>query len=105
MPFADLKIDSIFSRVFGSHADVMLGLLNDLLDRSGPSLITSLVYLPADQVPEVDGGRVDGLKWSIVDVKCCDASGATFVVEMQVMHRKGFLNRVVYNACRVFPAP
>ncbi len=99
MPYADLKIDYVFRRIFGAHADVMLGLLNDLLDRSGPSLITSLEYLPADQVPEVDG-----LKWSIVDVKCRDASGATFVVEMQVMHRTGFLNRVVYNACRAFTA-
>lgn len=100
MPCADLKIDCIFRCVFGTHADVMLGLLNDLLGRLGPSLITSLEHLPADQVPEVDG-----LKWSIVDVKCRDASGATFVVEMQVMHRTGFLNGVVYNACRVFSAP
>lgn len=44
------------------------------------------------------------MKWSIVDVKCREASGATFVVEMRVIHRNGFLNRVVFNACRAFTA-
>lgn len=100
MPYADLTVDYVFRRVFGAHPDVILGLLDVLLDRKGPSLITSTEYLPADQVP-----GVDGLKWSIVDVKCRDASGATFVVEMQVMHRTGFRNGVVYNACRAFTAP
>lgn len=99
MAYADLKIDYVFRRVFGHHPDVMMGLLNDLLERSGASAIASLEYLPSDHVPEVEG-----LKWSIVDVKCREVSGATFVVEMQVIHRNGFLNRVVFNACRAFTA-
>lgn len=99
MAYADLKIDYVFRRVFGQHPDVLMGLLNDLLERTGPSEITSLEYLPPDQVPEVEG-----MKWPIVDVKCREASGTTFVVEMQVLYRTGFLNRIVYNACRAFTA-
>ncbi len=97
--YADLKIDYVFRRVFGTNPDVTMGLLNDLLGRAGPSEITSIEYLPSDQAPEIEG-----MKWSVVAVKCRDASDTTFVVEMQVMHRNGFLNRVVYNTCRAFTA-
>ena len=41
-----------------------------------------------------------GAKLSILDVRCRDRSGTTFVVEMQLIHVPGFINRVVYNACK-----
>jgi predicted transposase/invertase (TIGR01784 family) len=97
MAYADLKNFFVFLRVFGRHPDVLRGLLNDFLGRSGERVIASLEYLPPDQVPELPG-----VKLSIVDVKCREVGGATFVVEMQVLPITGFLNRVVFNACKAY---
>jgi len=35
MRFADLKNDYIFRRIFGTHPNILRGLLNDLLERGG----------------------------------------------------------------------
>ena len=40
MRFADLKNDYIFRRIFGTHPDILRGLLNDLLERSWLQLAT-----------------------------------------------------------------
>ncbi len=42
------------------------------------------------------------MKLSILDVRCREEGGATFLVEMQVLNVTGFLNRVVYNACKAY---
>src|SRR5262249_42535171 len=42
------------------------------------------------------------LKLSIVDVKCTDARGVTYVVEMQVLQVEGFEKRVVYNVAKAY---
>ncbi len=97
MGYADLKNDVVFRKVFGKHPRVLAGLLNDLLDRSGERAIVEIEYLPGEQVP-----LVLGLKLSILDVRCREKGGATFIVEMQVLHVTGFLNRVVYNACKAY---
>ncbi len=97
MSYADLKNAFVFRKVFGQHPTVLMGLLNDLLERSGEHLITSVEYLPSEQVP-----LHPGLKLSILDVRCREVGGATFVVEMQVLPVTGFLNRVVYNACKAY---
>jgi predicted transposase/invertase (TIGR01784 family) len=43
-----------------------------------------------------------GAKLSILDLKARDAAGNTFVIEVQVLPMKGFLNRIVFNACRAY---
>ena len=97
MVFADIKNDFVFRRIFGHHSDILCALLNDLLDRRGEEVIASVDYLPSDQIPVVSGAKL-----SIVDVKCREKSGRVFVVEMQMLHMKGFLNRMVYNACKAY---
>jgi predicted transposase/invertase (TIGR01784 family) len=97
MLFADLKNDFVFRRIFATHPDILRGLLNDLLDRRGEKAIVSLEYLPSEQLP-----RSEGAKLSILDVRCKDGAGTTFVVEMQLIHHPGFINRVVYNACKAY---
>jgi len=97
MGYADLKNDVVFRKVFGQHPRVLAGLLNDLLDRSDDRTIVEIEYLPGEQVP-----LAMGLKLSILDVRCREKGGATFIVEMQVLHVTGFLNRVVYNACKAY---
>jgi hypothetical protein len=95
--FADLKNDYVFRRIFATHPDILCGLLNDLLERAGDRVIESIEYLPSEQLPMVEGAKL-----SILDVRCRDRSGTMFVVEMQLIHHPGFINRVVYNACKAY---
>jgi hypothetical protein len=97
MVFADLKNDFVFRRIFATHPDILRGLLNDLLERIGEGTIVSLDYLPSEQLPLAEGAKL-----SILDVRCKDRAGTTFVVEMQLIHHPGFINRVVYNACKAY---
>jgi len=97
--FADPKTDVVFKKIFGqkSHEHLLIGLLNALLELDGPHRIVSLEYLSPEQLPP----RKD-LKLSILDVKCTDARGTHYVVEMQIIEVEGFQKRVVYNACKAY---
>ena len=100
--FADPKTDFVFQRIFGSedHKPVLLGFLNDLLELDDAHRIQSVSLLPPEQRP-----KVSELKYSIVDVKCVDVRGTTYVVEMQVLNVEAFEKRVMYNvakACKGF---
>ena len=95
--FADLKNDFVFRRIFAHHAELTQALLNDLLALEGPERIVELTLLPPEQAPVVMGAKL-----SILDLKARDQGGRNFVVEMQLLHVAGFLNRVVYNACKTY---
>ncbi|MEZ4295151.1 MAG: Rpn family recombination-promoting nuclease/putative transposase [Polyangiaceae bacterium] len=97
--FADPKTDFAFKRIFGSeeHKDVLVAFLNDMLDLDEAHRIVSVDLLPPEQRP-----AVAELKLSIVDVKCTDARGVTYVVEMQVLQVEGFEKRVVYNVAKAY---
>jgi hypothetical protein len=79
MAFADLKNDFVFRRIFATHPDILRGLLNDLLERTGDQTIDAIEYLPSEQLPLVTGAKL-----SILDVRCQDRAGTKFVVEMQL---------------------
>jgi predicted transposase/invertase (TIGR01784 family) len=97
--FADPKTDFVFKRIFGSEArkPLLMALLNDLLELDETRAICAIEHLANEQ--HVD---VPELKLSIVDVKCTDASGRRFVVEMQVLKVEGFEKRVVYNTSKAY---
>jgi predicted transposase/invertase (TIGR01784 family) len=97
--FGDPKTDFVFQRIFGSddHKTALLGFLNDILQLDDAHRITSVVLLPPEQRP-----KVSELKNSIVDVKCVDARGTTYVVEMQVFNVEAFEKRVVYNVAKAY---
>jgi predicted transposase/invertase (TIGR01784 family) len=97
--FADPKTDFVFKRIFGAEArkSLLVALLNHLLELEGDRRILDVQHLNNDQ--HVD---VPELKLSIVDVKCTDATGRRFVVEMQVLKVEGFEKRVVYNASKAY---
>jgi predicted transposase/invertase (TIGR01784 family) len=99
--FADPKSDFVFKRIFGVEArkHLLVALLNDLLELEGDRRVVDLVHLTPDQRSDVAE-----LKLSIVDVKCTDASGRHFVVEMQVLKVEGFEKRVVYNTSKAYVA-
>ena len=97
--FADPKTDFVFKRIFGAaeRKPLLIALLNHLLELEGDHLILDLQHLSLEQhvaIPE--------LKLSIVDVKCTDASGRRFVVEMQVAKVEGLEKRIVYNASKAY---
>ncbi len=97
--FGDPKTDFVFQRIFGTedHKTALLGFLNDILQLDDPHRITSVAMLPPEQRP-----KVSELKNSIVDVKCVDAAGTTYVVEMQVFNVEEFEKRVVYNVAKAY---
>ena len=99
--FADPKTDFVFKRIFGTeaHKPLLIALLDDLLELDEPHRLASVELLSADQRP-----RVPELKYSIVDVKCVDAQGTVYVVEMQVLNVEGFEKRVVYNVAKAYTA-
>ena len=92
--FGDPKTDFVFQRIFGSedHKTALVGFLNDILQLDDAHRITSVALLPPEQRP-----KVSELKYSIVDVKCVDVRGTTYVVEMRVFNVEAFEKRVVYN--------
>jgi len=97
--FADPKTDFVFQRIFGTeeHKAALVGFLNDVLDLDEAHRITDVSFLPAEQRP-----KVSELENSIVDVKCVDARGVTYVVEMQVLNVEAFEKRVVYNVAKAY---
>ena len=97
--FADPKTDYVFKRIFGAdeRKPLLIALLNHLLELEGEHRILDVQHLSLEQhvaVPE--------LKLSILDVKCTEASGRRFVVEMQVAKVKGIDKRIVYNASKAY---
>ncbi len=97
--FGDPKTDFVFQRIFGSedHKTALVGFLNDILELDEARRIHSVTLLPPEQRP-----KVSELKYSIVDVKCVDARGTTYVVEMQVLNVEAFEKRVVYNVAKAY---
>jgi len=97
--FADPKTDFVFKKIFGTeeHKPLLIALLNDLLELDEAHRIVSVELLSPEQRPQVSE-----LKQSIVDVKCLDAHGTRYVVEMQVLNVEGFEKRVVYNVAKAY---
>ena len=96
--YLDPKADLAFKRVFGEHAHLLKSFLNALLPLPADGLIESLEYLTPEQVPEVPGL----FKNSIVDVKCKDTQGRTFIVEMQMLWSSSFAQRIVFSASQAY---
>ena len=89
------KADLTFKLVFGEHKDLMMSLLNALLPLPDDAPIVSIEYESPEMVPERSGG-----KNSIVDVRCKDAIGRRFLVEMQMNWDDEFKKRVIMNASK-----
>jgi predicted transposase/invertase (TIGR01784 family) len=97
--FADPKADVIFKKIFGQkeRQHLLIELLCSLLELDEPRRIVQLEYLSPEQLPSRPTGKL-----SILDVKCTDARGVRYVIEMQVIEVDGFQKRVVYNACKAY---
>ena len=93
--YLDPKADLTFKLVFGEHKDLTMSLLNALLPLADDEQITSLEYVTPEMVPE-NPGKKD----SVVDVRCTDAKGRQFIVEMQMYWNRNFQQRVIINASK-----
>ena len=97
--FANPKTDFVFKRIFGNeaHKSLLIALLESLLELDPPHRIVDLEFLSPEQRLQIEE-----FKLSIIDVKCRDATGRRFVVEMQVLNVEGFEKRVVYNSAKAY---
>ena len=94
----DPKADLTFKKVFGEHPELVKSLLNALLPfKSEEEEITSVAYLTPEMVPQTPTR-----KYSIVDVRCEDAQGRQFIVEMQMVWSVEFKQRVLFNASKAY---
>ena len=98
MKYLDPKADLTFKKVFGEHPELVKSLLNALLPfKSKEEEITSVNYLTPEMVPQTPTR-----KYSIVDVRCEDARGRQFIVEMQMVWSVEFKQRVLFNASKAY---
>lgn len=97
MMYLDPKADLTFKKIFAKHPDLLISLLNSLLPLSDEEQIVEIKYLPNELVPELYGR-----KNTIVDVLCQDVSGRKFCVEMQMEWSNAFMQRVLFNASKLY---
>ena len=99
MRFIDPKIDFAFKQIFGGEdtKDILMNFIEALLDLSGDKKLKDITIMDPFSAP-----RVKGLKISIIDVKCTDLCGVTYIVEMQVKKTKAFFKRIQYNAAKTY---
>ena len=87
------KADIVFKKIFGEHPHLLKSLLNAVLPLESDNPIVELTALPTEQVP-----YIPTFKRTIADVKCKDASGRVFIVEMQINWTDGFKQRLSFGA-------
>lgn len=89
--------DLVFKKLFGTPAnkDLLISFLNGILERKGDQLITDVSFTnPYNHQPSAL------LKVTIVDVRCTDKKGNSYIVEMQVDPQSDYLARChYYTAC------
>ena len=90
--YLDPKSDVVFKKIFGEHPHLMKSFLNAVLPLPEDSPIIELDYLPSEQVP-----HIPAFKRTIADVKCKDAKGRVFIVEMQIDWTESFKQRLLFG--------
>jgi len=97
MYYLDPKNDITFRKVFGQHPQVLKSFLNALLPLPQDSSVAEIEYLTPELLPDIPA-----LKNTIVDIRCRDAMGRQFLVEMQMLWTDSFESRILFNACKAF---
>ena len=95
--YLDPKADVVFKKIFGEHPNLLISFLNALLPLPSSSPIVSLTYLQNEQVPVIPE-----FKRTIADVKCTDAQGRVFIVEMQMNWTDHFKQRLLFGTSQAF---
>jgi predicted transposase/invertase (TIGR01784 family) len=95
--YLDPKADVVFKKIFGEHPNLLISFLNAVLPLASNNPIVELSYLPNEQVPQIPA-----FKQTIADVKCKDAKGRGFIVEMQMNWTDSFRQRLLFGASQAF---
>jgi predicted transposase/invertase (TIGR01784 family) len=93
--YLDPRHDLTFKRVFGKHKHLCMSLINSMLPLKAP--VVNIEYQSGELLPELDV-----LRNTIVDVRCTDADGRQFLVEMQLYWNESFSQRVMLNASKAY---
>jgi len=94
--FAPLTLDFTFKKAFASEQckELLLFLLNTFLKRVLKKTITDVKIIHTVQL-----GKTKRKRGAVFDIQCEDASGARFIVEMQVEEQKHFIKRSLFYLC------
>ena len=95
--YLDPKADVVFKKIFGEHPALLISFLNALLPLPSESPIVTLTYLQNEQIP-----AIPEFKRTIADVKCTDAHGRVFIVEMQMNWTDHFKQRLLFGTSQAF---
>ena len=90
--YLDPKADVVFKKIFGDHPKLLISFLNAVLPLASDGSIVELSYLQSEQVPPIPE-----FKRTIADVKCKDAHGRVFIVEMQMNWTDSFKQRLLFG--------
>ena len=93
MRYVDPTVDLCFKRIF-SKKRLLIRLLNDTMELPESSMIEDLEYISTEKLP-----LTDKLRQGMFDIKCRDASGKEFIIEMQRERTGSFLERMQYYGC------
>ena len=95
--YLDPKADVTFKKIFGDHPHLLISFLNAVLPLPSDRPIVEIFYLPIEQVPDIPE-----FKRTVVDVKCIDSTGRTFIVEMQMNWTTSFKQRLLFGTSQAF---
>ncbi len=95
--YADIMLDWTFKYVFGPQGKYKEGLISLLNSIIPEKKIRDIEYLPTEILGEVAEQRK-----SVMDLRCVSDDGSQFVVEVQNYREKGFFERCVLYACKLF---
>ena len=91
--------DFAFKKLFGNHrhTDIVVSFVNTILEGYKIAPVVDVELLDKEQL---DYG-IEG-KTGVVDVRCRDQDGRTFIVEMQVANDYHFAKRILFYWSRAF---
>ena len=97
--FLDPTNDVAFRRIFGNEnkKNILISFLNSVLGFAGDKEIVDVALLNTNQVP-----KIIGLKETILDVRCTDQRGVSYIVEMQIAKPSQFEKRVLYYTSKAY---
>ena len=98
MKYLDPKADLTFKKVFGEHPELVKSLLNALLSfKSEEEEITSVTYLTPEMMT-----KSPIRNYRVLAVRCEDAQGCQFIVEIQIIWSKEFKQRISFGGSKVY---
>ena len=87
--------DVVFKRIFGQEKEITIEFINLFVEPPLP--VVDITYLQQEMLSDIRDGKI-----SVVDIRCTDTNNQHFILEMQVVHHDGFLNRQLLYACKAY---